>query len=432
MPHQIEITRPGGAKNLLPMAGETLVVGSSAGADVMLHAPGLEPQHLRFVRTDVGVRVEPCRPGASVVVNGEELFCKDLAPNDVVDLVGLRLRWLPEPKAPAKAAPARPAPAASTAPVAEPLRPEPARAAAPPPRPVRSAVRDRNAADGADRDERPRRRAKSVGWGPFLVVFGLVLGGAVVAVKLLSNSTWPSSPADYVDLAREQLRNNQRERALETLAFAMKDATGAVREDALALYASVQKLHGEFAIAPKVDIARQELGLVTKFAERNLRDKATRPAAREFVRSCDRWLQRHREVCTASEDGKVLLRSLEEQRGRYVAIAAMEEPDTMEDVLFGARAKMSLQWREYKVAIRALDDYLAAHPGDAVVTAERETMLREGEEWLRGRLRLVDQLVNRGDTGGAQRDLRNLEEWSVLPQWEPLVKAYRAKLPADR
>jgi len=432
VPHQIEITRPGGAKNLLPMAGETLVVGSGAGADVMLHAAGLEPQHLRFVRTEAGVRVEPCRPGVSVVVNGEELFCKDLAANDVVEIVGLRLRWLPETKAPAKAAPVRPAVVPSTAPAAEPQRPEPLRAPASSPRPVRVVARGRDAAEDSERGDRVRRRTKSVGWGPFLAVFGLVLGGVVVAVKVLSRSTWPSSPADYVELAREQMKNNQRERALETLAFALKDATGPVREEALALYASVEKLQGEFAIAPKVDIARQELGLVTRFAERNLRDKPTRPAAREFVRSCDRWLQRHRDVCSASDDGKGLLRSLEEQRGRFVAIAAMDEPDTAEDVLFGARAKMLLQWREYKAAMRQLDDYLVAHPGDAAVTSERETMLREGEEWLQGRLRLVDQLVNRGDTGGALRDLRNLEEWSVLPQWEPLVKAYRAKLPAGR
>lgn len=418
MPHQIEIKRPGGAVHVVSMAGDSLVLGSGAAADVMLQAEGLEGTHLRFVRTDAGVRVEPVRPGGIVAVNGEELFCKDLANGDVIAVAGLELRWLADRTPPTRKAAALAAPVAPAAP--SPVAPRAARPQVAPQQPARQ----------EKRPVTPRRRSGGGNGVAIAVVFVLALVGAFVAYKVLSGSTWPNSPQDYVDLAREQLKNNHRERAKDTLDFALRGATGKVREDALALQAELQRFEAEAVLMPKVLQAQQEHDAVLAFATRYLNDAPTRPAARELVRMCDRWLANHRAICATTDDGKRLLRTVEDQRGRFTAIAGLAEPDTAADVLFAASSRMRFQWRDYRGAFAALDGYLAVHPDDAAVLAERAKMLREGEEWLRGKMQRIDTLLARGDVDGAASDLKQAETWSMLPQWEPLVRDAKAKLPA--
>lgn len=411
--HHVEIVRPGGDTNVVPMAGETMVIGSGAGADVMLHAPGLDPLHLRFVRTAAGVRVEPVRAGASVVVNGEELFCKDLASGDVVEVAGLRLRWKPERVVAAIPKEVTPTPQRERA-------VESRRAA----RPARE-----SGSRSAERDSKPRRARGRSNLTAVFLVFALVVGGALVALKVLSKSTWPATPEDYVELAREQLKNNQRDKALETLDFALRNATGPVRDEIVALQADVRQLQSEFAVGAQIAAARTEHDTIVAFAGRYLRDGVARPAARELVRSCDRWLAQHRATCAGSTDGAPLLREIEDLRARHHAIAAIDEPDVAADVIFAAQSRLRFQFRDYKDALAVLDGFLGAHPDDAAVTAERDRMLRDGEQWLQGRLRTVDILLGRGDNEGAERELRQLDKWSVLPQWDALVAPRRARLP---
>ena len=59
---------------------------------------------------------------------------------------------------------------------------------------------------------------------------------------------------------------------------------------------------------------------------------------------------------------------------------------------------------------------------------ERRKCLEEGESWLRGRLQLLDQLIKRGDRSGAEKDLSQIERWSMLPEWASLVNETREHL----
>ena len=416
MTDQLEIRGPNGERLLAPVHEGSFVVGSDAAADVRLLWPGIGPAHFRFVRTAAGVRVEPVRPGGTVSVNGEELFCKDLGAGDVIEVAGVRLRWLPEPTAPAVA----PGRAAATGSAAAP-RPAPGRVAA-----------SRKSPEAAARPARARRARGLPAIVPVALLVALACVVGLLLYRHFSASTWPNSTQHYVALARAQLSNHQMQRALATLAFALREATGATRAEAVQLEADIRRLMLESAEMPKVMTARQEHDLLLEYVGRYLRDAVQRPAAREFVRVCDQWLQRHREVCARVTDGQPLLRAVEDQRSRWVAMAALGEPDTAEDVVFAAGTRLRFQWRDYRSAIARLDAYLAAHPGDATVTAARATMITEGAEWLRGKLRNIDFLLGRGDTDNAEKDLAQLERWSVLPEWAPLVAERRQRLGAGR
>lgn len=421
MTEQLDITGPDGGRRLHPVPAGGCVIGSGPPADVVLTGSGILPAHLRLVRTERGFRVEPVRPGSTVRVSGDDLFCKDLRPGDVIELGGNRLRWL----AAGGATPARqPAPAPAPAPAVEPV-------SAPAATGTRSAGRARPLPAGKSRARlrAPRRRSS---WLPMLAVFASVLLLGVLAYGHFRGSTWPASPKHYVDLARAQFGNNQPQRALDTLAFALREATGAVREEALQLEADIRRVQLETAVLPKVLVARQEHDLLLGFVGRYLRERVERPAAREFVRGCDQWLARHREVCSRSDDGRPLLAAIEGERSRYVAVAALATPDTAADVLFAAESRLRFQWRDYRGAIAKLDVFLRENAQAAEVVAARARMMQEGEQWLLGKLRIVDQLLARGDRDNAERDLEQLERWSVLPEWLPLLAERQQRLRAGR
>ncbi|MBX3463724.1 MAG: hypothetical protein KF830_11165 [Planctomycetes bacterium] len=404
MLQHLEITEPQGGVRRVAIGPGTTTFGSAAEADVPCRAPGIAPRHLRFVRTERGVRVEPCTAGGVVEVNGEALFCKDLEPGDEIVLGAVTLRWLAEPPVPMPA-------------------PPPARR--PPPRGRGRAAGHRPAAATA---RRPRTRRGHGWWLVPGVVLAVLVAGALM-LRTLADSTWPRTPQYYVDLAREQLANGQPQRALDTLEFALRDAEGATRAQAQALQADIRRLLVESAEAPRLQAARQEHDLLAAFEARYLGAGAARPAAREFVRQCDDWLGRHGDLCRRLADGAALLRFVEQRRAQHLGMAALGEPDGAADVVFAAQSRLRFQWRDYRGAIGRLDAFLAAN-ADAVVQAERARLLAEGEVWLQGKLRLVDQLLARGDRDNAARDLQQLERWSALPEWAPLLQERRARLAA--
>ncbi|MGB3967667.1 MAG: hypothetical protein WBO45_13130, partial [Planctomycetota bacterium] len=260
------------------------------------------------------------------------------------------------------------------------------------------------------------------------VFFGLLLV-AVLLLRHFAGSTWPQSPEHYVELARAQLSNQQPQRALDTLAFALREATGETRIAAQQLEADIRRLQLETAEMPKVVTARGEHDVLLGFVGRHLRERAERSAAREFVRLCDQWLERHRELCGRHADGQPLLRAVEQERARFVGPAELAEPDRPADVIFAARSRLVFQWRDYKGAIARIDRFLAGDPGNAEVTKERAAIVGEGEAWMQSRLRTVDQLLARGDQDNAVRDLTQLERWSMLPQWEAAIAERRQRLP---
>ncbi len=394
MQSKIEILNARGGVRELSLGDGVQILGSSRDADLVVAEGALEGRHLRFVPTSFGWRVEPVRPGTTVEVGGEALFCKDLEPGDEIAVGGVRLRWVAAPAARIVSPPSR--------------RPRDAD-----PRPSRRRLR-------------PPRRA-GVGILPLGAMLLAVVGGAFVALRSFAGSTWPYSPQHYVDLARAQLGNGQPDRALDTLEFALRDATGRAREEALQLQAEIRRAQQERIDRPRLEAAGRERDLLQAFERRYLAGVVERPAARELVRQCDTWFAAYGALCREHLAGADHLAAVKQLRDRHLAAAALDEPDTAEDVIFAARARLRFQWRDYRGAIAALDEFLRRGPSPQV-EQEREAMLADGEAWLQQKLRGVDVLLDRGDTRNAGIDLDQLERWATLPQWQPLVAARRARL----
>lgn len=402
MPERIEITTARGETRVVSVEGDKVWLGSSDEAEVRVRAPGVARRQLCFVRTDHGYRVEPAAPGGKVEVNGEELFCKDLESGDRITVAGLQLRWVcsPGPAATPSLAPGR--------------------------------ARERRTDKAAARSPRPARARRRSGWVPVAALFAVVVIGSVVVLRSLAGSTWPQSPQHYVDLARAQLRNRQPERALATLAFALRDATGPTREAALALEIEIRRDQVENAAMPQIAVARQEHDLLLSFEGRHLRDGTRRPAVREFLRQVDAWLARHAAVCEPHSDGQPLLQTVRNLRARYQALGALGEPDTEADVLFAVQALLEFRWRDYRGAMQRFDDFLRVHPDATAVQQARDQMLVDGEEWLRGKLRMIDWVLDRGDRANAELDLAQIERWCTLPPWQAMVQQRRNRLDGGR
>ncbi len=406
MSDQIQITESTGERRVVPARGAEGVFGSAADADIRVAAAGVEGRHLRFVRTAKGVRVETVRAGGTVAVNGQTLFCKDLQRDDVIRVGNVELRWLPDESAPPRAKAGGPA-------------------------------RSRSAAGRRGHTDEERvssRRPRRSGVPHAALVAGALLTAVVVILvlmRVLGDKPLHSAQA-YVDLAREQLANQQPQRALDTLSFALRDATGETKAEAKRLETDIRRMLVDSASASKVVAARQEQELLQNYVDTYLRDNVDRSAARDLVRQCDEWLTRHRDVCSRNSDGQVLLRKVEEVRGRFLAAAAINEPDTAADAIFAARTRLRFQWRDYRGAIARLDAFPAANPGAEEVRAERAKMIADGQEWLAKKLRNVDALLSRGDTGNAEKDLANLERWSMLPEWSSMVGERRQRLTAPK
>lgn len=391
-PSQFELTDARGSVRTFTLATDKVVIGSGPGCDLQVRAADMQPQHLRLVATSFGHRVEPVQPGGTIEVNGEELFCKDLEPGDQITVGSTQLLWLGPQAVSGTSAVDAPPPAAPVVDLA--------------PRSVARRARTR-----------PARRG-GANWLPISAVFCVVVGAIVLVLRGCAGSTWPHSPQHYVDLARAQVGNMQPQRALDTLDFALRDATGATREEALQLRADIVRVQTERSMQAQIDAARRACELLQGFEGRYLKTAPERPAARELVRLVDAWSAAHGEICRQHSQGPPLLATAAELRQRFVSLAALHEPDTAADVTFAARSRLRFQWREYRSALEVLDGFLAAND-DAAVRSERQAILDEGEQWLAGKLRGIDLLLARGDTRNAALDLEQLERWSILPQWRP-------------
>lgn len=375
---ELEILDERGERNRVRVATQPLLIQGGA---------------LRVVPTVSGVRIESPDAGQPLRIDGKERLCKELAHGDSVDVGRVRVTWFDD--------------AAVTA-------------AGP-----RSGGRS-----GRDGARRATRRSRSSIW-PALMITVAVLGVALFVLRRLGNSTWPRSPMHYVELAQIQYDNNRPERALETLAFALEEATGEARERAQALERDIRQLMLENAAALEVSAARREYTLLDSFVQRYLRTPE-RAAARELVRQCDQWRESYGEVCEWHPDGKPIYQAVTDLRARFSGDAALGTPETAADVLFAARSRLRFQWRDYKGAIARIDAFLLRNGDAAEVREEREQMLRDGREWLARRLRRIDAALQRGDVGNAERDLDSIDRWVALPEWQADIDARRSKLDAQR
>jgi len=403
VPHRLEITSRSGSQ-VVAVEGDRILLGTGDGAAIRLPAEAGAGPGLWLVRTDRGYRLEPAAAGATVVVGGEALFCKDLEPGDSFAAGAVQLRWLGAPAA----LRARPVPQAGGDAV-RPVAVAPARA-----RPSGAVA--------------ARARPRLVG----LPLFVAALVVFLVAFLFFTGPGLGLSPRRSIELARQQLAAHAPEQALETLEPALRGARGDTLEEARRLEAELRERLAERADLAQVDAAKRAHEQLVGFADRYLRDGATRPAARELLRRCAEWTGEFGAACARRPEGRDLLTTVTDLRDRHAAIAATGEPDQAEDVRFAVQVHLSFPFPEHLAALRRYDEYLRAHPGDEAVRAERDAMLAAGEAWLRGRLQGVDTMLDGGDTFHARGELDRIERWSLLPQWAELVRPRRARLDAAK
>lgn len=361
---------------------------------------------VRLVPTRNGYRLEPSAPGGHVVVNGEELFCKDLRAGDAFVLGGHRLRWLGSP-----------GPATGGAGAAE------ARARTGSRRPAPAGGEATAARAGRRGASRSRRSAV-----PVATAVAIALGVAALTLRACARADWPRTPQHYVDLARTQFAGGRGNEALATLDFALRDATGATRVAAEALRREVEQALVAAADVVVLQTAREDLERLEAFRDRFLATDRSRPPARELVRQCDAFLQQHGAALQRAEGGAPLLQQARALRDAHATLADLASPDVAADVVFAARAGLRFQTREYKAAVARLDAFLLQNPGAAEVDRERTAILAEGATWLAERLRQVDGLLARGDRDGARAMFRALERHALLPEWEPMAAPTRSRL----
>lgn len=396
---------------------------------VVAHKPHvIQDLSVRVVPLENSVRVEPLFGDDVLHLDGEDVVSKELLAGEFLVINNVRLRWLgskpgradagtksiSKPISKSMGAQKKSAPKAKSAESYEPV----------------STSRHRpRGADEPRASQRMRRAPKKTNWLPASAITAALLVIAMFVVQRLSDSTWPHSPKHFVELAQAQYDNNDPQRALETLAFALRDATGETREQAEELEKDIRRMMLEQASALQVSDARYELDLIKSFVSRYLKS-TERPAARECVRLCDIWLESFRSACDGHSRGQAVLTELESIRSRYISAAAPGSPETPADVIFAARSRLRFQWRDYKGAFAALDAFLARNAGDEAVTKERKKLLTEGDEWLQKQLRRLDRQLERGDLDNAEQDLGRMDKWVVIPEWQEVIDERRSRLQA--
>lgn len=394
-PRAVELTEPGVVS--LRAAGRGVEVVGAADA---------RNAEVRVVPTRAGLRLEPVRAGAMVEVSGQQLFCKDLVDGDAFVVGACKVVFRSDSMAAAVGATAR-GPATSGA------------------RPNSHASRAHAAA--ASRDRSARERSSK----PLLVsLVSLSIVCAIVALRWLDSATSRRDPAELLTFAKIQFESGQYDRARATLDDAVRDGDPDIRAEADRIRARIDQVEREAAATLLVSRAREAQESLASFEDRYARQGLERPAARELLRMCDAWLADHEAAIGGSVDGKSLVASVRARRERAVAKAEFGSPESAADAIFAARARLRFVVREYKAAVARIDAFCASHPEAADAAAEALAIRQEGKAWLERQVARMSQSVDRGEVARAREELAQIDQHSVLPEWEPIVAPVRAKLAA--
>jgi len=412
LPDRLQITDPeSGASRTLEVQGDQCYVGVTAAGDIDL-CDGAQGAVLRLERVAGGYRLEPVAAGQLLVINGEELYCKDLQSGDVIEVGRQRLRWV------AAARPVSSPPLGATLPG---RRPRGAgRSAAAMPRAMA-----RGTASG--RTRRPGAGLPAL--LPILITIASITG-AVILFQVLWSAHLQRTPQHYLDLARAQFGNGHIEEARATLEIPLAEAGGRVRSEAEQLRGRIDAVMIEIADQSALRRGERDAELLHSFVARYLGASSGRPEAREFVRCCDVWLAEHEEPCGRFDEGRLVVSAVEEMRQRHWEQSGLPEPDDGEDVVFAARARLRFMVRDYRSAMAILDAFCRDRSGpelDRVERARRE-ILAEGEVWLRRRLQMVERMLERNDRIRARSEMAIIDRRAVLPQWEELAAPVRERL----
>lgn len=313
------------------------------------------------------------------------------------------------------------------------------------------AVKPIQAAPGRDREGQPslaerRRRmseSSSSRAGPvprWMMASLALLGGAAVIFVIVRGlgAVSDRDPRKLLSLAEVKLRDGQIPLARSYVDQAeQNDHDRVLRDEIRRLRAKLDDVAQAKSDLLAVGMAREELDRrLLRFHRFYLVKKPSRSAAREFLPMLDAWLAEHREVCSRSPEPRRMVDQVEGWRRQYADLAAMETPDTADDLLFRAGMRVGgSKRRNYREALAMLDQWLAANSGAADakrVREKRDAWVKDSERWFRQTLRQLDRLANDGGVEEAIERLRFLAEEASLPGWDAKLQEKLAAFESRR
>ena len=385
-----------------------------------LRIAGVRGSVLRFLRGELGYRVEVLPPTRSLRLNSVDVQKRELRHGDRIEIGGVIIAfreagkpWPVEPEpvrtgldlkigaipTGAKRTTVPSSPRANTAPKA-----------------ARTAERDESA---ARKERAPLRRRKTQPW---LLWNALLVGGvlALILIRSLGSRGMQPNVQDLVSLAESQFSRAEYTAALQTLGSAEEKAPDA------ALRTRIGELRRKIEIAvaraadlPAARAAEADHREIQRFVDVNLGAGASRPAARELLRLTEAWSGRHGALAARHQEVDALRREVEAWRERFFSLAAPGEADRAEDVLFVADRCMRFERRRYSEAIAALDGYVNAHkgePGTEAVARKLSFLREDGVRWLADHRAAIERMVQRGETARACGELRALLGGDLVPK----------------
>jgi hypothetical protein len=390
--NQIEVVWASGVREALTIGDEPLLV-SDIGIRVSL--------------TESGLELQSSVAGELLQIDGEDVVTKELHVGEFVIIGGVRLRCL----------------AASHPPASSGKTPEPIGA--------ESLPRESGAASSYA-PVRARRRPRQASSSNWLAASGV--SGTVLLLVLIYMKASARSVESHVEVARQQYENNDLQSALRTLTIALRDADGELQREAEALNSKIRRELSEREGDPYVELAKGELKLLKSYVDRYIGkvnrpantvllagSENERPAARELIKLCDAWIEKFGPVCSNHSRGRTLAAEVSALRAAHIDAAEITLPETADDVIFSAQCLMRFRWRDYKGAIGGLDAFLEKEPNNLEILATRSRMIAEGKLWIAKMLRRVDRSINQNRMELALSELKGLQRWSVIPEWEAMV-----------
>jgi len=383
---RFEFTTPSGTSSY-DITAEFVTIGTDAGNHLRLHDPAIAPVHLRLIHVQNGYRLELANAEQKLKVNGEECVARALKPNDRIQIGDTTLTFVDEraaSPAPQQAQPQR-RPQATAPQKAQATAPQQARRAAPAaaghsagaPRAAGHHAADHHAAGhhaghhehhASGHHGHHVRKEKKPAWINWVIWGTLSFVALLVVLRLLGAGDYyreQASPQHWIDEATKKLEQGDFTSALDSCQMADN-----CKPDAATLQ-NIQELRGKInaRIARDKDqsnltLAKKSLEAMEEFEKAHLGIAQPRAAARELARNAQLWLKNYKDVVSRYPDTAADVAKVQSLFSRFAPIAQLEKPDDADDVLFAVDQRMSLSRPLYVEAMRAIDDYLSAHPND--------------------------------------------------------------------
>lgn len=405
MTARLELQGADGARAAFALGTDAVLLRASGSGVEVAEASDARGGTLRIVPTRAGFRLEPMRAGAMVEVDGQELFCKDLADGDAFAVEGRRVVFRSDVAQAARA----------TAATAQ----EGRRAPSMPPSRGEVVARTR---------ERSQRERTSKPLLASFVSLALVVG--FVALRWLDAATSGHDPEELIVFATLDFERGQYASARQRIEEAVRDGDLEVRAKATSLRARIDAVEKQAEAVALVQRAREAAESLRSFEDRYARNGLERPAARELVRMCDAWSVEHAQRVLAADGGASLVAAVKAQRDRAEAKAELAQPETAADAAFAARARLRFVVREYKAAVERIDAFVAAHPDDALARSEADAIRAEGKAWIEKQVARLLQQLDRGEVDRVREEAQQIERFAVLSEWQTTFAPVRDRIAA--